>query len=84
MNVEYGKGKTAFGPGVAINLTGDEVAMAIDTYLTAHSVHVRGSRTIYVNGELCEDGRVYVDPSGYVVANGERYSGRGPREAVEE
>lgn len=78
MQVRYGDGKTELGPGVTVELTGDEVATAIDAYLVAHGVHVRGSRTITVNGDLCEEGRIYVDPSGFVVANGAHLSGRGP------
>ena len=62
--------------GVDIELTGNEVATAIDAYLVAHGVIVRGPRTIRVNGELCERGSVYVDPSGKVIDNGEEYSGR--------
>lgn len=77
MDVKHGEGKTEFGPGVSIELTGDEVASAIYTWLTAHEVHIRGAATITVNGELCEAGRVYVDPSGFVVAKGLRLSGRG-------
>jgi hypothetical protein len=78
MDVRYGTGKTEFGPGVSVTLTGSEVATAIEAYLVAHGVHVRGSRTITVNGELCEIGHIYVDPSGFVVANGDHLSGRGP------
>jgi hypothetical protein len=78
MEVVYGEGKTEFGPGVSIELTGDEVATAIDAWLVAHGVHVNGPRTVTVNGALCSDGRVYVDPSGFVVAEGKRFSGRGP------
>lgn len=78
MKVEYGDGRTGFGPGVTIDLTGDEVATAIDAYLVAHGVHVSGPRTITVNGDLCQAGFVYVDPSGFVVANGKRLDGRGP------
>lgn len=78
MEVKYGDGRTKYGPGVSINLTGDEVAVAIYTYLTAHGVHVRGPATIRVNGDLCNDGDVYVDPSGFVVAAGVHFSGRGP------
>lgn len=78
MKVKYGGGKTKFGPGISIELTGDEVAIAIDAWLVAHGVHVGGPRTITVNGALCDTGEVYIDPSGYVVANGERLSGRGP------
>ena len=77
MEVKHGKGKTQYGPGVSIELTGDEVATAIDAWLVAHGVHVSGPRTITVNGELCNDGEVYVDPSGFVIAGGEKVSGRG-------
>jgi hypothetical protein len=77
VKVRHGKGKTEYGPGVLIELTGDEVATAIDAYLTAHQIHVSGPRTITVNGELCDKGQVYVDPSGNVVAKGKGFSGRG-------
>lgn len=80
MKVRYGKGKTEYGPGVDIKLTGVDVALAIDAYLVAHGVHVIGPRTVTVNGELCKVGRVYVDPNGFVIANGEKFSGRGPNE----
>lgn len=80
MEIVHGQGKTVYGPGVSIELTGDEVAVAILTYLTAHGVHITGPRTITVNGELCDVGQVYVDPSGSVVANGKRYLGRGGTE----
>jgi len=77
MKIEHGKGTTEYGPGVSIHLDGDEVAAAISAWLVAHSVHVGGPRTITVNGGLCERGHIYVDPSGFVVANGEGISGRG-------
>jgi hypothetical protein len=77
MNVRFGDGKTEYGPGVSIELTGDEVATAISAYLVAHGVHVSGPRTVTVNGELCEEGEVYVDPSGFAVADGKRFTGRG-------
>lgn len=77
MEVQIGGGITKFGPGVDINLTGDEVAQAIDAYLVAHGIHVSGPRTVTVNGELCAGGRVNVDPSGFVIADGQRFSGRG-------
>ncbi len=77
MKIKYGNGKTQYGPGVSINLTGDEVATAIDAYLVAHGIYVNGPRTITVNGELCDKGHIYVDPSGFVIANGEKFSGRG-------
>jgi len=78
MKIKYGQGTTQYGPGVSIELSGDEVAIAIDAYLTAHNVVVRGPRTITVNGELCEEGEVYVDPSGFVITPaGEKLSGAG-------
>lgn len=40
MLVTHGDGKTIWGPGVEITLTGDEVARAIDAYLVAHNIHV--------------------------------------------
>ena len=78
MDVKFGNGQTEYGPGVEIDLTGDEIATAIDSYLVAHNIYVNGPRTINVNGELCEVGRVYVDPSGFVIdQEGEKISGRG-------
>jgi hypothetical protein len=68
-----------YGPGVTIELSGDEVAIAIDAFLVANGVYTRGPRTVTVNGQLCESGRVYVDPSGDVVRDGFLYSGRGHR-----
>jgi len=81
MNVKYGEGKTEYGPGVSIDLSGDEVALAIGAYLVAHGIHVHGSRTITVNGELCDKGHIYVDPSGFVIADGEKYDGRGSNDS---
>jgi hypothetical protein len=76
--VKFGNGKTKYGPGVDIDLDGDEIATAISAYLVAHGIHVSGSRTITVNGELCEVGNVYVDPDGFVIsADGDKFSGRG-------
>lgn len=77
MNVKHGSGTTQYGPGVSIELTGDEVATAIDAWLVAHGVHVSGPRTIRVNGELCMSGECYVDASGFVVAAGQKFKGRG-------
>lgn len=76
MKVKPGKGKTEYGPGVEINLTGNEVAIAIDAYLVAHGIIVDGPRTIRVNGELCKKGQIYVDPSGNVIEKGKGWSGR--------
>lgn len=79
MNVDFGDGRTKYGPGVLIELTGSEVATAIDAWLVAHNIYVDGPRTIRVNGELCAGGEVYVDPSGFVIADGKKISGRGPK-----
>lgn len=78
MIVKHGEGRTEYGPGVSIELTGEEVARAIDAWLVAQDVCISGPRTVTVNGELCKTGLVYVDPSGYAVADGVKISGRGP------
>lgn len=79
MNVKYGNGQGHIGPGVNIELSGSEVAIAIDAYLVSHGIHVSVPRTITVNNELCVSGMVYVDPSGFVISDGEKFSGRGPQ-----
>ena len=81
MRIKYGNGKTGFGHGVEIVLTGGEVAIAIDNYLYCKGVFIDGARTITVNAGLCESGKVYVDPSGSVVAKGKILRGRGKRNA---
>ena len=50
MTILHGNSPSQYGPGVSIELDGDEVATAIDAYLVAHGVHVSGARTITVNG----------------------------------
>jgi hypothetical protein len=84
MRIKYGRGRTQYGPGVDIELTGDEVATAIFAWLVAHRVHVEGARIVTVNGEFCGVGHVYVDPTGFVIdSDGEKFSGRGaPRKTV--
>jgi len=77
MKVEYGNGTTKYGPGVEINLSGVEVATAINAYLVACNIHISGPRTITVNGVMCAFGMVYVDPSGFVICDGEKIDGRG-------
>ena len=51
--------------------------MAITTYMHAHQMYTSGTQTVSVNGELCDSARVYVDPSGFVMFNGQRWEGRG-------
>lgn len=78
MKIQHGAGKTEYGPGVSIELDGNEVATAISAWLVAQGVHVSGPRTITVNGNLCKAGSIYVDPAGFVITpNGEKVSGRG-------
>lgn len=79
MEIKYGEGKTKQGPGVNLVLDGDEIARAIDTWLLSQEVVVRGPRTIRIDGEVCRYAlaSIYVDPSGFVIHEGERYSGRG-------
>lgn len=78
MDIKYGNGQSEYGPGIDIDLDGDEVATAIHAYLVAHGVYVNGARTVTVNGELCNSGNVYVDPEGFVIYEGDKISGRGP------
>ena len=77
MEISYGSGRTEFGPGVDIELTGDEVATAIDAYLVAMGVCVAGPRTIRVNNALLSVANIYVDPSGFVISGGARTAGDG-------
>ena len=77
MNIQFGNGRTKYGPGVQIDLTGEEVATAIYAYLMAHNVVIIGAATITVNGELIEQGSMYVDPSAKVISNGEGWDGKG-------
>lgn len=76
MKIKKGKGTTEYGKGVDITLSGEEVARAIMTYLTAKGVYISGARTITVNGELCESGRIYIDPSGFCIdKKGKKWDG---------
>lgn len=81
MEVKYGSGRTQYGPGVEINLDGNELAIAIHAYLVARGVNIQGPRTVTVNGELCQEAQVYVDPSGFVTHEGMDFLGRGPGKA---
>lgn len=76
MKIKKGEGTSKYGTGVEITLTGEEVALAIETFLTARNVHISGSRTIYVNEELCASGSVYIDSSAIVIAKGNRWDCR--------
>lgn len=84
IEIDYGDGPTKYGPGVQIDMDGDELAKAIDLWLHAQGFTVRGPRTIRVNGELCESASCYVDPSAFVVFDGEKYPGSGPGKESEQ
>ena len=43
MNISYGNGPTQYGPGVSIEMTGEDVALAISAYLVAHGIHISGA-----------------------------------------
>lgn len=75
MKIKPGKGTSKYGKGIEINLTGCEVAAAINLYLVSQGVNVYGPRTMRVNGAQIESGYVYVDPSGFVIKKGKRISG---------
>lgn len=78
MKIYHGGGPTEYGPGVQVDLTGEEVARAILAYIVARGVHIEGPKTIRVNGEMLENGGIYVDPSGFVITKkGKKISGRG-------
>ena len=81
MKISFGKGTTKYGPGVQIDLDGNEIARAIDAYLVARGVVVSGPRTISVNDDLVWNGEVYVDPSGFVIRKGKKFDGSGPVES---
>lgn len=82
MKIGFGKGTTKFGPGVQIDLDGNEIARAIDAYMVARGVVIRGARTISINGELIEAGEIYVDPSGFVITKGKKFDGLGTKEKI--
>ncbi len=77
MKIKHSKKNTEYGTGIEINLSADEVAMAIDAWVTSQNVEISGSRTVTVNGSSCKNARIFVDPSGYVVHNGIKISGTG-------
>ena len=62
-----------YGPSVSVELSGNEVALAIMAYLVARDVHVCGPQTIRVNGEIITGGSLYVGPSGYLIKGGSAY-----------
>lgn len=67
---------TEYGKGTNIILDGNELAHAVASYLYSLGVVVTGSRTITVHTSdgdsgLCGGARVYVDPSGRVLHDGD-------------
>ena len=58
-----------------IELTGNEVEIAIDAWLVAQSIYVDGPRTITVNGKLIGRGEVHIASEGFVIHEGIKHSG---------
>lgn len=81
MDLRYGNGKTKYGPGVSIDLTGEEAARAIFAWVVGQGVHIDGPRTLTVNGELIEHAKIYVDPSGFVITSDGKKMPGGPASA---
>lgn len=42
MIIKHGNSHTKYGPGVSIELTGNDVYAAIDAWLVAHFIHISG------------------------------------------
>jgi hypothetical protein len=64
------------GKGTHIELDGNELAHAINSYLYAINVVIVGARTVTVSTNegdsgLCGGAHVYVDPSGYAIVEGD-------------
>lgn len=76
MIIKKGDGKSKYGAGIDIKLSGEEIALAIDSYLYSHGIYIEGAATIRVNNDFCKFGSVYVDPSGNIIYKGKRISGR--------
>jgi len=83
MKIKYGKNKNnTLGPGIEINLNGVEIATAINNYLVSRKIEIYGARTIRINGQSIQSGKVFIDPTGAIICknkNGdmEYFSGRG-------
>ncbi len=77
MEIKRGGSTAGYGPGVLIELSGDELAAAVDRYIAQHGVQVKGPRTVHVNGLSCACATVFVDPSGSVVSGNCDITGRG-------
>ena len=73
MKIGNGNGTTELGPGVNVCLDGGELSTAIDAYLVSHNIHVSGQRMITINGDLCDNATISVDPPGFVVYDGMKF-----------
>ena len=70
MNIQYSK-KEEYTV-LDIQLSADEVAHAIYSYLFAHGYYIEGASTVSINGKLCTGAKVNIDSS--VIFDGERYN----------
>lgn len=60
---------------ITIQITGEEIAQALDDFLRRRGVEIQGPRTVRVDGELAQHATAYVivDPSGSVKINGTQF-----------
>lgn len=66
MKIRHGDGQTDHGPGVLIELSAEEVVLAIHAWLIDNRIGIEGPRTVKVNGGVVQHASVYVEPSGKV------------------
>lgn len=66
MKIRHGDGQTEHGPGVLIELTSEEVVLAIHGWLVDKRIGIEGPRTVKVNGGVVRHASVYVEPCGKV------------------
>jgi len=59
--------------GIVIDLSGVEIAEAIETWLAANGAIVSGPRMITVNTSVLKFGRIHVDRAGAVEYGGKRF-----------
>lgn len=78
MHVGYGKVLTEAGPGIRVQLTSQEVEIAIRCYLTAHCLQLHGDYKITIDNAPVGDAEILVEPAGYVVVRGKKMCGGGP------
>ena len=64
MNLKYGSDKD--NPGVRIDLTPEEVCLAVEAFLVSNGVFIRGPRRVTVNSTTVHNASVSVEDTGSV------------------